>query len=93
MKKMPATMNMSNRITSKLARGLPIDRIRRSHTQYHGLNGQQATRLQGVTAQGESQCKNELPDQEPAGNKRSGGGQQDGVDQQESDNGFLVPVG
>ena len=62
------------------------------HTNGDGLDREQAARLQGITLQGEGKCEDELPNQHPTGDKRSRHIEQDRVDDQESNDRFLVPI-
>jgi hypothetical protein len=72
--------------------GLVKHRMRIGHAEHHRLDRQQAARLQGIAAQGQGQREDEFGDQHPAGGEGADRKQQNGVDHQEGDNGFLVPV-
>ena len=57
------------------------------------LDREQTAGLQGVTLQGEGERENELPNQHPACNKRSGDVEHNGIEDQKRNNRLLIPVG
>ena len=63
------------------------------HPQHYCLDRQQAARLQRVTFKRHGQAENELSDQQPTRDEGAGDHQDDGIHEQEGDDGELVPVG
>jgi hypothetical protein len=76
----------------KVGLRLEIDGFRMRHSQHHGLQREQAAGLQGVALQGHGQAEDELAHQHPAGNERPQTPEDDRVDEQETDDGHLVPA-
>src|SRR5690606_25537622 len=76
----------------KIGDGLMVNGVSAGETENNGLNGEQATRLQGVTLEGHGQGKNEFNDQCPTGNIFPGHYYKYGVKQQEPDDGLFVPA-
>ena len=67
--------------------------IRGCEADHDGFNGQQAAGLQGIALERHGQGENELGQQQPACRHRPQGQGHQGVDQQEGNDGVLIPGG